>query len=332
MSFELILPFLRPIEHLIRDPSISEVMVNPTKRVWIERHGRLEEVPDLHLEERNLRVAVQNIARLLGDDFSDEKPLLDSRLPDGSRVAAALPPCAVDGIALTIRKFAARFFRPEQLVAAGSVTPAVLDTIAHAIRARQNVLISGGTGTGKTTLLNAIADFIPDDERVVLLEDTAELRITKPNLVRFEARREQPPLVAVTIRDLVRATLRHRPDRVILGEIRGGEAFDLLQVLNVGHTALTTVHANNAAQALTRLASCVLMSDVALPYQAIRAALAETIHLIVHVERRGAHRAVAELVRVRHYHPDTDRYTLEVLYSTGGQTCADSASAPSHSS
>jgi pilus assembly protein CpaF len=326
MGFELILPFLRPIEHLILDPTISEIMINPTKRVWIERDGRLEEVPDLRLDDRNLRVAIQNIARILGDDFGDEKPLLDSRLPDGSRVAAALPPCAVDGIALTIRKFGARFYRADELVATGSLTQGALDTIADAIRGRRNVLISGGTGTGKTTLLNAITDFIPDEERVILLEDTAELQINKPNLLRFEARREQPPLVAVTIRDLVRATLRHRPDRVILGEVRGGEAFDLLQVLNVGHSGLTTVHANSAAQALTRLANCVLMSDVALPYQAIRAALAETVHLIVHVERRGARRAVRELVRVSHYHPDTDQYALEVLYQSDAQRSTDSGS------
>jgi pilus assembly protein CpaF len=315
VGFELILPFLRPIEHLLTDPSISEVMVNPTKRVWIERDGRLEEVPDLHLDEKNLRVAVQNIARLLGDDFGDEKPLLDSRLPDGSRVAAALPPCAVDGIALTVRKFGARFYRPDELVAAGSLPRRVLDLIAEAIRARENVLISGGTGSGKTTLLNALATAIPDEERVVLIEDTAELQIAKPNLLRFEARREQPPLVAVTIRDLVRATLRHRPDRVILGEVRGGEAFDLLQILNVGHSGLTTLHANSAAQALTRLANCALMSDVALPYQAIRAALAETVQVIVHVGRDGPRRIVRELARVRHYHPETDRYTLEILYS-----------------
>jgi pilus assembly protein CpaF len=315
MGFELILPFLRPIEHLLTDPSISEVMVNPTKQVWIERDGRLEEVPDLRLDEKNLRVAIQNIARLLGDDFGDDKPLLDSRLPDGSRVAAALPPCAVDGIALTVRKFATRFYRTDELVAAGSMPQRVLDLIGQAIRARHNVLISGGTGSGKTTLLNALASFIPDEERVVLIEDTAELRIAKPNLVRFEARREQPPLVAVTIRDLVRATLRHRPDRVILGEVRGGEGFDLLQVLNVGHCGLTTLHANNASQALTRLATCVLMSDIALPYQAIRAALAETVHVIVHVARQGPRRIVREMVRVQHYQPETDRYTLETLYS-----------------
>ncbi|MGH9161948.1 MAG: CpaF family protein [Vicinamibacteraceae bacterium] len=322
MSFDLILPFLKPIAHLITDTTVSEVMVNPTKRVFIERTGQLDEVPGVHLDERNLRVAVRNIARVLGDDISDEKPLLDARLPDGSRVAAALPPCSVGGTTLTIRKFGTRFYTARELVELGTMTTALVERLTSAMQRRENILISGGTGTGKTTVLNALVSYIPDTDRIVLIEDTSELRLDKPNLVRFEARREQADRPAVTIRDLLRATLRHRPDRIILGEVRGGEAFDLLQALNTGHSgSLSTIHANSASQALTRLANCVLMSGVELPYQAIRASLADTVHYVLHLERDGPRRVVRELTRVGHYHPGADTFTLQQLYHRGGERC-----------
>jgi pilus assembly protein CpaF len=315
VSFDLILPFLRPIAELIQDATISEIMVNGDQRIWIERRGLVEEVPDVRIDPKSLRVAIQNIARNLGDDFSDEKPLLDARLPDGSRVAAALPPCAVDGITLTIRKFGSRFYTASELVALGTIPQHVLTTIAEAISGRSNILIAGGTGTGKSTLLNALMEFVPDRDRIILIEDPAELSVQKPNLVRFEARRAQPPCPAVTIRDLVRAMLRYRPDRAILGEVRGGEAYDLVQALNTGHSgSMTTIHANTAGLALTRLASCVLQSGVDLPYPAIRASLAETIHYVLHIDRQGEKRIVRELVKVGHYHPDTDTFTLHRLY------------------
>jgi pilus assembly protein CpaF len=226
MSFDVILPFLRPIAHLIEDQEVSEIMVNGSRRVFVERHGVLREACEVRIDERNLRVAVKNIARALGDDVSEEHPILDSRLPDGSRVAAVFPPCSVGGTTLTIRKFQTRFFTADELVRIGTLTPSVLTAVQSAMAGRKNILISGGTSTGKTTLLNAL---------VVLIEDTAELHLQRPNLVRFEARRAQGGLPAVTIRDLLRATLRHRPDRIIVGEVRGGEAFDLLQALNTGH-------------------------------------------------------------------------------------------------
>ena len=271
MSFDVILPFLRPIEGLLKDPAISEIMVNGPACVFIERNGEIEPVPGVSIAEKSLQVAVRNIARALGDEISEEKPLLDSRLPDGSRVAAIIPPCSVGGTTLTIRKFQSRFFTAEELVRTGSLTPDLLKQFRDAVEQRRNILISGGTSSGKTTLLTALAAFISDRDRVVLIEDTSEIQMTKPNLVRFEARREQPGLPAVTIRDLVRATLRHRPDRIILGEVRGGEAFDLLQALNTGHSGtLSTIHANSASQALSRFTSCVLESGVELPYHAIR--------------------------------------------------------------
>ncbi len=317
MAFELILPFLRPIAHLIVDDAITEIMVNGDGRIWIERQGMLEHVSDLSLDPRSLRVAVQTIARTLGNDISEDTPLLDARLPDGSRIAAVMPPISLGGITLTIRKHRARFFTPDDLVASGSVPAPVLRDLETMIRHRHNVLITGGTGTGKTTLLNALTEYIPPSDRIVVIEDTAELRIDRTNLVRFEARREQPNQPAVTIRDLLRTTLRHRPDRIILGEVRGGEAFDLLQAWNTGHSgSLTTLHANNATQALTRLASCVLMSGVELPYLAIRASLAETIHAIVHVERRGPDRVVSELVRIDSFRPDTNAFEITRLYGS----------------
>jgi pilus assembly protein CpaF len=202
-GFELILPFLRPIEPLILDPDISEIMVNGPERVFVERDGTLKAVPEVRLTEKGLLIAVKNIARRLGDDISEAKPVLDSRLPDGSRVAAVIPPCSVNGVTLTIRKFNARHFTISDLVQIGTVTTDVARSLTDFVLHRKNVLISGGTGTGKTTLLNILAGVIPDEERIVLIEDTAEIQIQKSNLVRFEARREQQVLPAVTIRDLL---------------------------------------------------------------------------------------------------------------------------------
>lgn len=316
MSFDLILPFLRPIAHLIQDPDVTEIMVNGSRRIFVERQGLIEAVDGIEIDERNLKVAVKNIARALGDDASEEKPILDSRLPDGSRVAAVFPPCSVGGTTLTIRKFQTRFFTAEELVRIGTMTPDVLAHIRAAIAKNENILISGGTSTGKTTLLNALAAFLPASDRVVLIEDTAELQIERPNLVRFEARREQPGLPAVAIRDLLRATLRHRPDRIIVGEVRGGEAFDLLQALNTGHSGtLSTIHANSAVQALARFSSCVVQSGVELPYQAVRYQIADAINLVLHLGRTHGARAVRELIRIAGYDAQHDRYEADVLFS-----------------
>ncbi|HKW02052.1 MAG TPA: ATPase, T2SS/T4P/T4SS family [Vicinamibacterales bacterium] len=314
MSFDVILPFLRPIAHLIEDPEVSEIMVNGSRRIFVERRGLVNEVSDVRLDERNLRVAVKNIARALGDDVSEERPILDSRLPDGSRVAAVFPPCSLGGTTLTIRKFQTQFFTADELVRIGTMTPNVLETLQTSITAGKNILISGGTSTGKTTLLNALAAFLPADDRVVLIEETAELQLDHRNLVRFEARREQPGLPAVTIRDLLRATLRHRPDRIIVGEVRGGEAFDLLQALNTGHCgSLSTIHANSAAQALARFSSCVLQSGIELPYQAVRYQIAAAIDLVLHLSRADGARVVREMIQVNRYESDRDRYVTQPL-------------------
>jgi pilus assembly protein CpaF len=314
MSFDLILPFLRPIADLIQDPTVSEIMVNGSQRVFVERDGVVFPVEGVAIEERSLKVAVKNIARLLGDDVSEEVPILDARLPDGSRVAAVLPPCSLGGTTLTIRKFQSRFWTCEELVRVGMISDDVVDLVRDALASRDNILISGGTGTGKTTLLNALATLLPTSDRLVVIEETAELQLTHPNLVRFEGRRAQPDAPAVTIRDLLRATLRHRPDRIIVGEVRGGEAFDLLQTLNTGHSgSLSTIHANCADLALARFASCVLQSGIDLPYPAIRRLISEAIDLVLHLERRRGMRSVAEVVCVTGYEPDRDRYALEAL-------------------
>lgn len=324
-SLDRILPFLRPIEDLLVDPTITEVMVNGGgRRVFVERDGALEGVSDRTLEVRNLTVAIKNIARACGDEISDRQPILDARLEDGSRVAAMFPPCSVDGPTLTVRKFTHRYSL-EELVSVGTLSAEVEAQLRTAVDGRRNILISGGTGTGKTTLLNALAAKIPDEDRIVLIEETSEILIDKPNLVRFEARRAQvplgqeAPLPAISIADLLRATLRHRPDRILVGEVRGPEAFDLLQALNTGHLgSLSTIHANSAEQALTRLAHCVLTANVGLPHRSTREAIALAIHLIVHIARAGGKRIVTEIGTVRGYDHQTDRFQLASYRADGG--------------
>jgi len=314
-GFELILPFLRPIEHLILDPDISEIMVNGPDRVFIERDGHLQSVPDVRLTHESLIVAVKNIARRLGDDISEAKPILDSRLPDGSRVAAVIPPCSIQGVALTIRKFNSHKFKMADLIKIGTVTAELASQLQEFVAERKNILICGGTGSGKTTLLNILADYIPETERIVLIEDTAEIQIEKENVLRFEARREQNGLPSVTIRDLLKATLRHRPDRIILGEVRGGEAFDLLQLLNTGHSGtISTVHANSAAQGISRFTTCVLQSGIEMPYLAIQANIAESLNVMVQVDRRPGKRVVSEVLEIRGYNSELHTYELQRLY------------------
>lgn len=316
LGFETIIPFLRPIEHLIRDDSISEIMVNGSTHVFIERAGVLQEVPDLTLSEKSLMVAVKNIARRLGDDISEQKPILDSRLPDGSRVAVVIPPCSIHGVTLTIRKFNGRQFTIEDLVKCGSLDATLVKRLNDYVDRRQNILISGGTGTGKTTLLNALGKLISDDDRILLIEDTSEIQLEKPNLVRFEARQAQAGLPAVAIRDLLKASLRHRPDRIILGEIRGGEAFDLLQLLNTGHSGtLSTVHASSAQQAISRFTSCVLQSGVELPYRAIKTNIGDSLNVIIQLERRPGIRFVSEVLEIQGYDAESDRYDLSPVCS-----------------
>jgi pilus assembly protein CpaF len=290
-------------------------MINAGGRVFLERAGVLSQADGVTLTENSLQVAVKNIARTLGDDITDEQPILDARLPDGSRVAAVIPPCSLGGTTLTIRKFHTRYFTIDELVRIGTLSSDAAVRIRDAVEARENILISGGTGTGKTTLLNALTAFLPPSDRIVVIEETSELQIAQANVVRFEARRAQREVPAVTVRDLLRATLRHRPDRVILGEVRGGEAYDLLQALNTGHAGtLSTIHANSATQALNRLASCVLQAGVDLPYEAIRHQIAESINIVLHLDRRLGRRVVSGCLRVSGYVTGGDAYQTVELH------------------
>ena len=316
-GFEMILPFLKPIEHLILDDTISEVMVNGSEHVFIEKDGFLQEISGLSLGEKSLMIAVKNIARRLGDDISEAKPILDSRLPDGSRVAAVIPPCSLNGVTLTIRKFNARHFSVTDLVQAGTLERWLGNQLEDYVLARKNILISGGTGTGKTTLLNVLAKFIPEDERILLIEDTAEIQIDHPNLVRLEARQAQNGLPAVTIRDLLKAALRHRPDRIILGEIRGGEAYDLLQLFNTGHAgSLSTVHATSARQALARFTGCVLQSGVDLPYRAIKTNIGHSVNVVLQLERRPGRRFLSEVLQINGFDADVDEYDSAAIFAS----------------
>ena len=308
-GFETILPFLKPIEHLIVDDSISEVMVNGGDCVFFEKNGFLERAHGVSIGDRTLMVAVKNIARRLGNDISEASPILDSRLPDGSRVAAVIPPCSLRGVTLTIRKFNTRHFEMQDLIQAGTLDQPLANRIEDYVLSRKNILISGGTGTGKSTTLGILAKFIPDDERILLIEDTAEIQLGHANLVRFEARQEQNGVRPVAIRDLLKASLRHRPDRILLGEVRGGEAFELLQLLNTGHSGtLSTIHANSAKQGLARFTSCVLQSGIELPYRAIKTNIGDSLHVVIHVERRPGRRFVSEVLEINGYNPDADLF------------------------
>ncbi len=314
-GFETILPFLKPIEHLILDDSISEVMVNGADSVFIEKGGYLQPVSGVALSEKALMVAVKNIARRLGGDISESHPILDSRLPDGSRVAAVIPPCSLCGVTLTIRKFNTRHFEMQDLIAAGTLDQQLANRLEDYVLSRKNILICGGTGSGKTTTLNILSRFIPEEERILLIEDTAEIQITQPNLVRFEARHAQNGLPGVAIRDLLKAALRHRPDRILLGEIRGGEAFDLLQLLNTGHSGtLSTVHANSAKQGLARFASCALQCGVELPYRAIKSNIGDSLHVVIQIERRPGRRYITEVLEINSYDPDADLFDYCAIY------------------
>ncbi len=294
---------LGPLEPLLGDPAVEEVMVCGTAPVWIERGGRLERTSVRFAHERDLRDAIERILAPLGRRVDEAEPLADARLPDGSRVNVVIPPLALDGPALTIRRFRRRGFTPEDLVANGTLSRPLLDFLARAVRSRATILVCGGTGSGKTTTLNALSSFIGAGERVVTIEDAAELSLRQPHVVRLEAR---PPNVEgrgeVTIRRLVRNALRMRPDRIVVGEVRGGEALDMLSALTTGHEgSLTTVHAGSAEEALRRIETLALMAGLGLPHEAIREQVGAAIELVVHERRMpdGGREiaSVAEVVR-----------------------------------
>ncbi len=292
---------LGPLEPLLRDDSITEIMVNAPDEIFVERNGRLHATGASFTGEDAVRAAIDRIVAPLGRRIDESSPMVDARLPDGSRVNAIIPPLAIRGPAITIRRFNRRLFSPADLVANGSLSQPMLDFLAVCVRSRRNVVVSGGTGSGKTTLLNLLSNLIEPEQRVVTIEDAAELRLAHAHRVTLEAR----PANAegrglVTIRDLVRNALRMRPDRIVVGECRGGEALDMLQAMNTGHDgSLTTVHANSPRDVVSRLETMVLMADVDMPVTAIREQIVAAVDVIVHQARLAdGSRRIVEIVEL----------------------------------
>ncbi len=278
---------LGPLEDLLEDNSVTEIMVNAHDDIFIERAGRIERSQVVFTSERAALAAIERIVTPLGRRIDESSPLVDARLKDGSRVNAVIPPVALRGPSISIRKFAKRRLLGEDLLKYGSLDERMLEFLTMAVRERMNIVVSGGTGSGKTTLLNILSNFIPDGDRVVTIEDAAELKLVQPNLVALEARPANTEGKGqITIRDLVKNALRMRPDRIVVGECRGGESLDMLQAMNTGHEgSLTTAHANNPRETLSRLEVMVMMSGMDLPMTVVREQIASAVNLIVHQRR-----------------------------------------------
>jgi pilus assembly protein CpaF len=291
-----------PIGEYLRDPSVSEVMVNGANQIYIERKGKLIETETRYKDEAAVARAVENIVLPLGRKVDRTQPLVDARLPDGSRVNVIIPPCALNGMTVTIRKFPAKRLTVEDLIGFGSLTSQTAEFLKACVATRLNIIVSGGTGSGKTTLLNVISSFIPTDERICTVEDSAELQLSQPHVVRLETAPALPDGSGlVSIRDLVRNALRMRPERIVVGEVRGGEALDMLQAMNTGHDgSLATVHANTPRDAIARLETLVLMAGFDLPVRVIRSQIAAAVHLIVQQERmRDGSRKISRITELQ---------------------------------
>jgi len=325
-----------PLEPLLADPSISDILVNGARQVFVERKGKLHLTEVRFTDDQHLLNIIDRIVSGVGRRIDESSPMVDARLPDGSRVNAIIPPLALNGPVLSIRRFAVELLSIDDLLQIGTLTPAVADTLHAVVAARLNVLISGGTGAGKTTLLNILSSFIPRDERIVTIEDSAELQLQQPHVVRLETR---PPNVEgrgeVSQRDLVRNSLRMRPDRIVIGEVRGAEALDMLQAMNTGHDgSLTTVHANTPRDALSRIETMVSMTGLPFSIKALRSQMASAINVVVQVERSedGKRRVVSvqeingmegevvtmsEIFAFRRSGVDADGQVLGALQATG---------------
>lgn len=290
-----------PLEPLLRDPEVTEIMVNGFDTIYVERHGRIHPTSLRFADEGHLRQTIDRIVSRVGRRVDESSPMVDARLPDGSRVNAVIPPVAIDGSALTIRKFARDAIGISDLISFGTLTRSGADFLRGCVQGKANLLISGGTGSGKTTTLNALSGFIPADERIVTIEDAAELQLPQPHVLRLESR---PPNVEgaglVTIRDLVRNALRMRPDRIIVGEVRDAAALDMLQAMNTGHEgSMSTVHANSPRDALSRVETMVLMANMDLPIRVIREQIASAMDLVIHQARlRDGSRHVTQISEI----------------------------------
>ena len=318
MSYDLILPFFpEEIRGLLLDPTISDLMINGTTGVYADKDGVLEKITlSTPYTNERLTAAIERVARILGQDLTLQNPILNTRLPDGSRVAVVGPPSSINGPTLTIRKFN-KWFTSDELIASGSMPAEVRDLVVSLIMQRKNGIIAGGTGSGKTTLMKALLDHIPSGERLCIIEQPAELKVLQPNAIRWEAVEAIPGQVAITPSELLAAALRHRPDRIIIGEIRNECGYDLLQAMNTGHGGtLSTIHAKSAWDALNRLANLALSARPNLNHAFMRSETAEAIDFALYCERApNGRRRVRELITVSGYDHKEQRFETEVIYS-----------------
>jgi pilus assembly protein CpaF len=314
MNFELILPFLRPIEPLLLDDSISEIMGNPDCSWWYERDGIIHREERISFDAGRLRTGLEVIANQLGKRLDEDNPVLHAQLPDGSRLAAVIPPVVRPAPALTIRKFTSRHYTVDDLIARGTLTRSLADFLAEQIAAGKTLLISGGTGTGKTTLLRILANAIPEQERIVVIEDTSELHIQKPNILAVECQTDTFK-ASISFDDLLKSALRWRPDRIILGEVRGVEARTLLDSFNTGHAgSLATIHANSAEKALHRFANLVMRNHAQTTFVDTEAEIADAVDFVVHVERQPGRRVIREVLAIRGFDRDAKQFFTESVY------------------
>jgi len=299
MSFEIIIPFLKPIKHLLESETVSEIMVNPDSSVWIEEDGQIQLLSGIRFDDGALQTGLEVIANRSGKKLDADSPIMNLRLPDGSRMAAMIPPVVNPRPLMTIRRFTSRNFALADLVQREMLTDVQAVTLSQAVRDGRNILIAGGTGSGKTTLLNVLADAIPEHERILIIEDTAELHIHKPHLVSAESQTDTHRS-QITFDDLLTAVLRHRPDRIIVGEVRGPEARTLLDAMNTGHRGtLATIHASSAEEAVHRLATLVMRGSNGMNLEAIKADVRRGIDLIIYIHREQGKRRIGQVLDTR---------------------------------